>query len=72
MRQLRLRNLSGMILVDFINMESQSFEEKLFTEISRLAKEDPVKTNVIDYTKLGLLEITRKKAKKSLNCLLRG
>lgn len=66
MRQIKLRNLSGMILVDFINMESKEQEEQLLEELRILAKKDPVKTTIVDITALGLLEITRKKTKKSL------
>ena len=61
MRQIKLRNLSGMILVDFINMESKEQEEQLLEELRILAKKDPVKTTIVDITALGLLEITRKK-----------
>lgn len=70
MRQIRLRNLSGMILVDFINMDSNEYKQELFKELESLARKDLVKTVIVDYTKLGLLEITRKKSKKSLNCQL--
>lgn len=72
LRQIRLRNLSGMILVDFINLDSKDMQNKLFSFISREARKDPVKTQIIDYTKLGLLEITRKKTKKSLKSQLKA
>lgn len=64
--QLRLRNLSGMILVDFINMQSKEQEEALVQRLKMLLKEDSVKTDVIDITGLGLVEITRKKKNKPL------
>lgn len=64
--QLRLRNLSGMILVDFINMQSKEQEETLVQKLKMLLKEDSVKTDVIDITGLGLVEITRKKKNKPL------
>lgn len=70
MRQLRLRNLSGMIIVDFINMESSELTNKLMQELGKLAKADPIKTNIVDITGLGLVEITRKKTKKSLKSQL--
>lgn len=66
MRQIRLRNLSGMILVDFINMEDKQKDLSLLQELRALAKQDRVLTNVVDITALGLVEITRKKTTKSL------
>ena len=64
--QLRLRNLSGMILVDFINMDSKEREEQLLEKLRGAVKGDKQKTNVIDMTALGLVEITRKKSYKPL------
>lgn len=66
MRQIRLRNLSGMILVDFINMPSQELNDKLLSELRIMAKKDKVTTTIVDMTPLGLIEITRKKIQKSL------
>lgn len=66
MRQISLRNLSGMILIDFINMSKQESIDCLMDELRRLARKDPVKTTIVDMTALGLVEITRKKGKKSL------
>lgn len=66
MRQIRLRNLSGMILVDFINMEDKQQDTALLQELRALAKQDRVLTSVVDITALGLVEITRKKTTKSL------
>ncbi len=65
-RQIRLRNLTGMILVDFINMDDAQKEDALLQELRSLAKEDRIQTNIIDITALGLVEITRKKTTKSL------
>ena len=64
--QIRLRNLSGIILVDFINMEDTSYEEKLLEYMKQLIRQDKITTNVIDITPLGLMEITRKKVNKTL------
>lgn len=64
--QLRLRNLSGIIIVDFINMESQNYRRELITLMDRLVKKDRVKTAVIDMTSLGLIEMTRKKIMRPL------
>lgn len=64
--QLRLRNLSGIILVDFINLEQPEHIKQLLEELRRLFKEDSVQTELVDITKLGLIEITRKKVYKTL------
>lgn len=58
--QMRLRNLSGIILVDFINMEAEA-NERLLQEFSNFVKPDRIQTHVIDMTKLGIVEVTRKK-----------
>lgn len=58
--QLRLRNLSGIILVDFINMSEESGRE-LLHHLRELVRADRVRTTVVDITPLGLVEITRKK-----------
>ena len=65
--QLRLRNLSGMILVDFINMTDHALEDALMEELSLLARKDPVHTRIVDITALGLVEITRKKIREPLD-----
>ncbi len=59
--QLRARNLSGIILVDFINLKNQEHETALLDKMRKLLKQDPVHTRVVDMTALGLMEITRKK-----------
>nr|WP_304955950.1 ribonuclease E/G [uncultured Acetatifactor sp.] len=64
--QLRLRNLSGIIIVDFINMRSSSDNSQLLHVLKSLVKQDKVLTTVIDMTPLGLVEITRKKISKPL------
>ena len=64
--QLRLRNISGIIVIDFINLPVKEDEAVLLRELRACLKEDPVKADVIDITKLGLVEVTRKKVKKSL------
>ena len=65
MRQISLRNLSGMIIVDFINMEDSSMADTLMQELRKLAKQDKILTTIVDMTPLGLVEITRKKTKRS-------
>lgn len=65
-RQLRLRNLSGIIMVDFIDMKRQEDREALMDSLRTFVLADPVKTTVVDMTALNLVEITRKKEKKPL------
>ena len=64
--QLRLRNLSGIIIVDFINMTSAEKQEELLNYLRTLVRKDKQKTTVVDITPLGLVEITRKKTNKTL------
>ena len=64
--QLKLRNLSGIIIIDFISQNTKEQDNELLAYLSSLVKRDSVKTNVIDMTPLGLVEVTRKKINKSL------
>lgn len=59
LRQIRLRNLSGMILIDFINLQDQKEQYQLERELQRLCRLDPIRTRFVDFTKLGIAEITR-------------
>ena len=61
-----LRNLSGIIIVDFINMQSASYNRELLNHLKALVQKDKVQTHVVDMTPLGLVEITRKKISKPL------
>lgn len=65
-RQLRLRNLSGIIIIDFIDMDSQEHRDMLMTHLGEVVSKDPVKTAVVDMTRLNLVEVTRKKVRKPL------
>lgn len=65
-RQLRLRNLSGIILVDFIDMEDEEDKDLLLTHLEKVVRNDPIKTNVVDITRLNLVELTRKKTQRPL------
>ena len=60
LRQLRLRNISGIIMIDFISMKDTSAAEQLLKEMKNLAKKDLVRTQILGITRLGLMEITRK------------
>lgn len=64
--QLRLRNLSGIIMVDFIDMDAQEDKTFLMDTLRAAVRPDPVKTTVIDMTPLNLVEMTRKKEKRPL------
>lgn len=64
--QLRLRNLSGIIIIDFISMSSRKHQDQLMQHLKNLVGRDTMKTAVIDMTPLGLVEITRKKEWKTL------
>ena len=65
-RQIRLRQLSGVILIDFINMKREELRRSLLSQMKQLTAEDPVKTAVIDLTPLDIMEITRQKERRSL------
>ncbi len=65
--ELRLRSLSGMILVDFINMKSKEHIERLLDFFRKELQKDPVRTVLVDMTKLGLVELTRKRVCRPLH-----
>ena len=65
-RQIRLRNLSGAILIDFINMSDPAHRDELMKSLREYLKDDPVRTTAVDLTALQIAEITRQKARKSL------
>lgn len=66
-KQIRLRNLSGIIIIDFINMDNKEYTEQLLKEFESLLKKDPISTTLVDMTKLQLVEVTRKKVRKPLH-----
>lgn len=69
-RQIRLRNLAGIIIVDFIDMVSDVERNAVIAKLEEELKRDRIKVNVLGFTSLGLLELTRKKVKQSLKELL--
>lgn len=69
-RQIRLRNLSGIILVDFIDMASEQEREQVLRAMQEALRDDRVKNVVHGFTRLGLLEMTRKRTRDSLRDLL--
>ena len=64
--QLRLRNLGGIVLVDFINMDHPQHRTEVIEMIKQETAEDEMRVSVIGFTKLGILELTRKRASPSL------
>jgi len=69
-RQLRLRQISGIIIVDFVDMESPEHVEKVTEKVKEELKNDRVSADFIDLTALGLVEITRKREGESLAGML--
>ena len=69
-RQLRLRNLGGIIIVDFIDMASGEHREAVLQELRRALSRDRTKASVNGFTSLGLVEMTRKRTRESLAHIL--
>ncbi|PKM49740.1 MAG: ribonuclease E/G [Firmicutes bacterium HGW-Firmicutes-7] len=65
-RQMRLRNLSGIIIIDFIDMQVEAHNKQLLDTLEAIFLEDRIKTTLVDMTPLGLVEVTRKKADKNI------
>jgi ribonuclease G len=68
--QLRLRNIGGMIIVDFIDMDKSSNREKVLRAFEESLKADKAKANVTKISELGLVEMTRKRTRESLGRML--
>jgi ribonuclease G len=60
-KQLRLKNISGIIVIDYIDMEKDEEREEIINLLKKELKNDRSKTQIIGFTKLDLLEMTRKK-----------
>jgi len=69
-RQLRLRNLGGIIIVDFIDMHTKEHQEAVLEELKRNLSRDRTRTSVNPFSELGLVEMTRKRTRESLAHLL--
>lgn len=65
-RQLRLRNLGGIIIVDFIDMKSEEHKSQVVAAFERALARDHAKTNICEISSLGLIEMTRKRTTESL------
>ncbi len=68
--QIRLRNLGGIIIIDFIDMESKLDQEKVYNSLKDALKKDKAKTNVLPMSDMGLIQMTRKRVVKSLPRML--
>jgi ribonuclease G len=69
-RQIRLRDLGGIIIIDFIDMEVLDHREQVYKALKRALAEDKARTNVLQISELGLVEMTRKRVRQDLRALL--
>jgi len=69
-RQLRLRNLGGIIIIDFIDMERDDHKRQVLNSLQKYLAKDHAKTQVCDVSPLGLVEMTRKRTRESLEHVL--
>ena len=69
-RQMRLRNVGGIVVVDFVNMRSRGESERLLASLARAVEDDPAQTQVYGISKLGLVEMTRARRGTALADLL--
>lgn len=65
-KQMRLRNLSGIIIIDFIDMADETAQKEVTKRLEAAVKKDRIKTVVVGMTELGLMQVTRKKTRPSL------
>ena len=68
--QIRLRDIGGIIVIDFIDMEKKSNQEKVFNALQEVLKKDRSKTNILPMSEMGLIQMTRKRIKKPLTRVL--
>lgn len=69
-RQLRLRNLGGIIIIDFIDMQSEDHKKQVLLALERALEKDRAKTKITEVSTLGLVEMTRKRTRESLEHIL--
>lgn len=69
--QLRLRNIGGLVVIDFIDMEKEANRERVTTAFREALKKDRSKTKVLSMSDLGLVEMTRKRTRASLDQMMR-
>jgi len=65
-RQLRLRNIGGIIIIDFIDMEKEGNRKKVYDALKEALKRDKARTNILKISELGLVEMTRQRTRESL------
>ncbi len=65
-RQLRLRNIGGIIVIDFIDMEDENHQKQVLAALEKALEGDKTKSTVLGFTQLGLVEMTRKKVQQGL------
>ncbi|MEW6283327.1 MAG: Rne/Rng family ribonuclease [Candidatus Eremiobacterota bacterium] len=70
-RQLRLRDMGGIIIVDFIDMEHQSDRRKVLDALTEELRKDRTRTHLVGMTELGLVQLTRKREGKDLDAVMR-
>ncbi len=70
-RQIRLRDIGGIILIDFIDMESEKHRRRVVAALTEAVKADRTKIHIIDLTGLGLVELTRKRMYQNLDEIMR-
>jgi len=68
--QLRLRNIGGIIIIDFIDMEEEEHKEELFTSFKEAVKKDKSRINILKLTEFGLVQMTRKRSCENLNQMM--
>jgi len=64
--QIRLRNIGGIIIIDFIDMEKEGNRDKVFNTLAEALKTDKARTNILRLSELGLVEMTRKRTRESI------
>jgi len=64
--QIRLRNIGGLIIIDFIDMESRENQEKVFAALEKTLRADKTKSTILKISELGLVEMTRKRVRENL------
>ncbi len=64
--QLRLRNIGGLVIIDFIDMERADNREKVYNALEEAMKADTKKTNILKISELGIVEMTRKRSRENL------
>ena len=68
--QLRLRNIGGIIILDFIDMEKEANRKRIYEALKEAIKRDKARTNILKISELGLVEMTRQRTRESLENML--